>query len=67
MLAEADRARIPGLRAEGLQRLEEGRRVRLAYGVGYHSDDGLGGLFNVTRSNIAGRGDRRAGGTTCSA
>ncbi len=39
-------------------RLEEGTRYRLAYGFSYHSDDGLGGLFSVTRANLSGRGDR---------
>ncbi len=39
-------------------RLEEGQRYRLAYGFSYHSDDGLGGLLSVTRTNIGGRGDR---------
>ncbi len=41
-----------------LVRLEEGNRYRLAYGFSYHSDDGLGGLFSVTRANVGGRGDR---------
>ncbi len=41
-----------------LVRLEEGRRVRLAYGLSYHSDDGLGALLSVTRANVGGRGDR---------
>ncbi len=39
-------------------RLREGRRWRLAYGVSYHSDDGIGGLFGLTRSNLRGRGER---------
>ena len=39
-------------------RLEEGTRYRLAYGFSYHSGDGLGGLFSVTRANVSGRGDR---------
>ena len=34
-------------------RLREGRRWRLAYGVSYHSDDGIGGLFGLTRSKFA--------------
>lgn len=41
-----------------LIRLEEGRRWRLAYGVSYHSDDGLGGLLSLSRVNVGGRGDR---------
>ena len=39
-------------------RLEEGLRWRLGYGLSYHSDDGLGGLFSLSRSNLGGRGDR---------
>ncbi len=39
-------------------RLEEGKRWRLAYGLSYHSEDGIGGLLSVTRSNVGGRGDR---------
>ncbi|MEE8523628.1 MAG: BamA/TamA family outer membrane protein, partial [Thermoanaerobaculia bacterium] len=39
-------------------RLEESKLWRLAYGLSYHSDDGVGGLFGVTRSNVGGRGDR---------
>ena len=39
-------------------RLEEGNRYRLAYGFSYHSDDGVGGLFSITRANVGGRGDR---------
>lgn len=38
--------------------VEEGQRWRLGYGFSYHSDDGLGGLFRLVRSNIGGRGDR---------
>lgn len=38
--------------------VEEGQRWRLGYGFSYHSDDGLGGLFSLVRSNIGGRGDR---------
>lgn len=39
-------------------RLEEGRRWRFGYGFSYHSDDGLGGLLSIVRTNIGGRGDR---------
>ncbi|MEM8931989.1 MAG: POTRA domain-containing protein, partial [Acidobacteriota bacterium] len=39
-------------------RLEEGQRWRVAYGLSYHSDDGIGGLLGVTRNNLRGRGDR---------
>ncbi len=45
-------------RRDVIVRLEEGRQWRLAYGFSYHSDEGLGGLFSLTRSNIGGRGDR---------
>ncbi|MCP3960904.1 MAG: BamA/TamA family outer membrane protein [bacterium] len=45
-------------RRDVVVRLEEGRRYRLAYGVSYDSDDGLGGLLSITRANIGGRGDR---------
>lgn len=38
--------------------LEEGRRWRIAYGLSYHSDDGIGGLFGITRANLFGRGAR---------
>lgn len=39
-------------------RLREGRRWRLAYGLSYHSDDGIGGLFGLGLGNIRGRGER---------
>jgi outer membrane protein insertion porin family len=45
-------------RRDVIVRLEEGKLWRLAYGLSYHSDDGIGGLFGVTRSNVGGRGDR---------
>ena len=38
--------------------LEEGSRWRVSYGLSFHSDDGLGGLFGLTRSHIAGRAAR---------
>lgn len=47
-----------GPRRDVVVRLEEGSRWRLGYGVSYHSDDGLGGLFSVVRNNLRGRGDR---------
>ena len=39
-------------------RLREGRRWRLAYGVSYHSDDGIGGLFGLSRTHLRGLGER---------
>ena len=36
--------------------LEEARRWRLGYGLGFDSEDGLGGLLSVTRSNLLQRG-----------
>ena len=39
-------------------RLREGRRWRVSYGVSYHSDDGIGGLFGLSRTNIRGLGER---------
>ncbi|MEL7059442.1 MAG: POTRA domain-containing protein [Acidobacteriota bacterium] len=36
--------------------LEEARLWRLAYGLSYHSDDGIGALFGITRANLFGRG-----------
>jgi len=47
----------PG-RRDVVVHLEEGRRWRLAYGVSYHSEDGVGGLLSLTRNNVGGRGDR---------
>lgn len=47
-----------GPRRDVMVRLEEGSRWRIGYGLSYHSDDGLGGLFSVVRSNLGGRGDR---------
>lgn len=38
--------------------LEEGRRWRLGYGLSYHSDDGLGGVFSINRGNLGGRAGR---------
>ncbi|MEM9593562.1 MAG: POTRA domain-containing protein [Acidobacteriota bacterium] len=37
-------------------RLEESLRWSLSYGLSYHSDDGVGGLLGLVRSNLAGRG-----------
>ena len=35
--------------------LQESRNWRLGYGVSWDSEDGFGGLFNVSRSNVGGR------------
>lgn len=45
-------------RRDILVRLDEGSRYRLAYGFSYHSDDGIGGLLSLSRTNLRGRGDR---------
>lgn len=45
-------------RRDVIVRLEEGKRWRLAYGISYHSEDGIGGLFSLTRSNVGGCGGR---------
>ncbi len=50
--------REDGERRDVLVRLEEGRRLRLAYGFSYHSDDGIGGLLSAARNNVSGRADR---------
>ncbi|MEM1177383.1 MAG: POTRA domain-containing protein [Acidobacteriota bacterium] len=39
-------------------RLDEGRRWRLSYGLSYHSDDGIGGLLGLSRTNLRGLGER---------
>ncbi len=39
-----------------LVQLEESRRWRLGYGLGFDSEDGFGGLLSVTRSNLLQRG-----------
>lgn len=44
-------------RRDVLVRVDEGRRFRLAYGISYHSEDGLGGLFSANVTNLRGRGD----------
>jgi len=36
--------------------LDEGKRSRVTYGVGYDSEDGVRGLFGYTRNNMFGRG-----------
>ncbi len=52
----------PASRSDGkrdlLVQLEEGRRWRLSYGFSYHSDDGLGGLLGISRSNVGGKAGR---------
>lgn len=48
----------PTGRRDVVIRLDEGRRWRLAYGLSYHSDDGLGALLSLSRINLGGRGDR---------
>ncbi len=45
-------------RRDVLVRLEEGRRWRLSYGLSYHSDDGIGGLLGLSRTNIGGKAGR---------
>lgn len=50
--------------ADGVRRrdvlidLQEGSLWRLSYGLSFHSDDGIGGLFGVTRNHVAGRAAR---------
>ncbi|MEM8993733.1 MAG: POTRA domain-containing protein [Acidobacteriota bacterium] len=39
-------------------RVDEGRRWRLSYGLSYHSDDGIGGLLGLSRTNLRGLGER---------
>lgn len=36
-------------------RIEEGRSQRIAYGIGYDSEEGLGGLFGYSHANLFGR------------
>ncbi len=45
-------------RRDVIVQLDEGKLWRLAYGLSYHTEDGVGGLFSATRSNVGGRGDR---------
>lgn len=43
-------------RRDVLVELEESRRWRLGYGLGYDSDNGVRGLFSLTRTNLLQRG-----------
>ncbi|MEM6705263.1 MAG: BamA/TamA family outer membrane protein [Acidobacteriota bacterium] len=43
-------------RRDVLVELEEARRWRLGYGLGYDSDNGVRGLFSLTRTNLLQRG-----------
>ncbi|MCG8462452.1 MAG: hypothetical protein MI919_39715, partial [Holophagales bacterium] len=62
IFSEVDVSLLPSSSVGGGQdvliRVEEGRPWRISYGVSYHSDDGIGGLFGLGRTNIAGRGGR---------